>query len=65
MEEDRSSFNILTGKPTGNGLLGRHRLKWEDHIIIDIKGIGVNTRKSTDSAQEMEIVSVALSLWFT
>ena len=28
MEEDRCVFKILTGKPTGNRLLGRARRRW-------------------------------------
>ena len=40
MEEDRSAFNILTGKPTGKRHLGRTRRRWEDNNIIDIEEIG-------------------------
>ena len=29
MEESRSAFKILTGKPTGKRLLGRPRRRWE------------------------------------
>ena len=32
MEEGRSDFKILTGKPTGNRPLGRPRRIWEDNI---------------------------------
>ena len=32
MEEDRSAFNIITGKPTGNRPLGRPRRRWKDRI---------------------------------
>ena len=30
MEESRSAFKMLTGKPTGKRLLGRPRRRWED-----------------------------------
>ena len=33
MEEDRSVFKILTGKPTGKRPLGRPRRRWEDNKI--------------------------------
>ena len=33
MEEGRSAFKILTGKPTGDKPLGRSRRRWEDNII--------------------------------
>ena len=31
MEEGRSAFKILTGKPTGTRPLGRSRRRWEDY----------------------------------
>ena len=33
MEEGRSAFNILTGKPTGRKALGMSKRRWEDNII--------------------------------
>ena len=32
MEEGRSAFITLKGKPTGKRLLGRLRRRWEDNI---------------------------------
>ena len=40
MEEGRSAFKILTGKPTGKRPLWRPRRRCEDNIIMDIKEIG-------------------------
>ena len=37
MEEGRSAFKILTGKPTGRRSLGRSRCRWEDNIRIELK----------------------------
>ena len=37
MEEGRSAFKILTGKPTEKRLSGRPRRRWEDHIRIDLE----------------------------
>ena len=34
MEEGKTAFKILTGKPTGNRPLGRPRRAWEDKIRI-------------------------------
>ena len=42
MEEGRSAFQILTGKPTGKKPLGRARRRWEDNIRMDIEDIGIN-----------------------
>ena len=58
MEESRSAFKILTGKPTGKRLLGRPRCRWEDNIRMDLKEIGINTRNWVDS----DFVNVALNL---
>ena len=40
MEEGRSAFKILTGKPTGKRPLGRPRRRWEDNIRMDLEEIG-------------------------
>ena len=37
MEEVRSAFKILKGKPTGNRPLGRFRGRREDNIRTDLK----------------------------
>ena len=52
MEESRSAFKILTGKPKGKRPLGRPRRRWEDNIRMDLEEIGINVRNWTDSAQE-------------
>ena len=52
MEEGRSAFKILTGKPTGNRPLGRPRSRWEDNIRMDLEEIGINAGNWVDSAQD-------------
>ena len=42
MEEGRSVFKILTGKPKGNRPLGRPRHRWEDNIRMNLEEIGIN-----------------------
>ena len=39
MEEGRSAFKMLTGKPTGKRLVGRPRRRWEDNIRMDLEEI--------------------------
>ena len=51
MEEGRSAFKILTGKPTGKRPLGRPWRRCEDNIKKDLKEIGINTENWIDSAQ--------------
>ena len=52
MEEGRSAFKILSGKPTGKRPLGRPRRRWEDNIRMNLKEVGINTRNWVDSAQD-------------
>ena len=60
MEEGRSAFKILTGKPTGKRPLGRPRRR------MDLEEIGINAGNWTDSAQDEDywraIVNAVLSL---
>ena len=52
MEEDRSAFKILTGKPTGKRPLGRPRSRWEGNIRMDLEEIGINAGNWVDLAQD-------------
>ena len=66
MEESRSAFKMLTGKPTGKRPLGRPKRRWEDSIRMDLKGIDINTRNLIDSSQHKgycrALVNLALNL---
>ena len=44
MEEGKTTFNILTGKPTGKRPSGKPRRGWEGYIRMDFKDMGINTR---------------------
>jgi hypothetical protein len=59
MEEGKSSFKILTGKPIGRMPLERSRHRWVDNIRIDLKGKVINTKNWVDSA----LLNVALNPW--
>ena len=52
MEEGRSAFQILAGKPIGRRPLGKPRRRWEDNIRIDLEDIGINAGNWVDSAQD-------------
>ena len=41
MEEGRSAFKILTGKPTGKRSSERPRRRWEHNIRVDLKYISI------------------------
>ena len=66
MEESRSAFKILTGKPRGKRPLRWPKRRWEDNIRMDLKGIDINTRNWVDSAQnrdyERALVNAELNL---
>ena len=66
MEEGRSAFKILTGKPTGKRHLGRPRRRWEEFIRMDLEEIGINAGNWVDSAQDRNywraLVNAALNL---
>ena len=52
MEEGRSAFKILTGKPAGKRPLGKPRRTWEDNIRMDLEEIGINAGNWVYSAQD-------------
>ena len=54
MEEGRSAFKILTGKPTGKRALGRPRRSWRDSVRMDYEYIGINAGNWVDSAQDRD-----------
>ena len=66
MEEGRSAFKILTGKPTGDRALERPRRRWEGKIRMDLKEIGINAGNWVDSVQDTDywrsLVNAALNL---
>ena len=50
MEESRSTYKMLTGKPTGKRPLGRPRRRWEDNL----EEIGINAGNWVDSTQNRD-----------
>ena len=47
-------MNILTGKPSGKGSLGKPRLRWEDSINIDLKRMCFSVSNWIDSVQDRD-----------
>ena len=66
MEEGRRAFKILTGKLSGERLLGRPRRRLEDNIRMDLEEIGINAGNWVDSVQDRDywrsLVNAALNL---
>ena len=61
MEEGRSDFKSLTGKPTG-----RPMRRWYDNIRMDLEEIGINAGNWVVLAQDRDyrrvLVNAALNL---
>jgi hypothetical protein len=55
MGEGRGVHKVLIGRPEGKRPLGRHRLRWEDNIKLDLREIGMDganwTRLTQDRVQ--------------
>jgi hypothetical protein len=66
LEESRSVFKIITGKPTGKRPLGRPRRKM-NNIRMNLNEIDINTRNWVYLAQDREywraLMNAALNLW--
>jgi len=54
MEDGKSAFKLLTGKPTGKRPLGRPRRRWEDNMRMYFEEIGFNAGNWVDSAQDRD-----------
>jgi hypothetical protein len=70
MEEGKSAFKMLTGKPTGKRPLGRSRHRWEDNIRMDFGEIAINAINAGNwvySTQDRDhwraLVNASLNLW--
>ena len=50
--EGRSTFKILTAKPTEKRPLGRPRCRCEDNIRMDLEERGINAGNWVDSGQD-------------
>ena len=61
MEEGRSSFKILKGKPTVKRPSRRPRRRWEDNIRVDLKELSITTRNWVDSVQDREYWSALVN----
>jgi hypothetical protein len=54
MGEKRNAYRFLVGKPEGKRPLGRHSLRWEDNITMDLREIGWCDMEWIDLAQDRD-----------
>jgi hypothetical protein len=52
MDNNRTVNKVFNTKPIGTRNIGRPKLRWEDHVILDIKTLGV--KKWRNVAMEKE-----------
>jgi hypothetical protein len=52
MGEGRGVYRLLVGRPEGKRPLGRSRLRWEDHIKMDLREIGIDGAIRIQLAQD-------------
>jgi hypothetical protein len=52
MGERRVVYRGLVGKPEGKRPLGRHRLRWEDNIMLDIQEVECGVMDWIDLAHD-------------
>jgi hypothetical protein len=52
MGEGRGVYRVLVGKPEGKRPLGRHRLRWEYNIKMDLREIGIDGKNCIHLAQD-------------
>jgi hypothetical protein len=52
MEEGRSIYSVLVGRPKDERPLGRPRHRWEDNIKMDLREIGINGANWIQLAQD-------------
>ena len=62
MEEGRSAYKILRGKPTRKRPLGRPRRTWQDNIRTDLEEIVINAGNLVDSIQDMDFWRALVNL---
>jgi hypothetical protein len=68
MNEKRTVYRLLVGKPEGKSPLGRPRYKWVD-IRMDLREVGWGDADWTGLAQDRDnwraLLDVLMNLWVT
>ena len=54
VEERRSVYRVLLGKPEGKGPLGKPRHRWEDNIKMDLQEVVYGGMDWNELAQERD-----------
>jgi hypothetical protein len=66
MEEERTMYKVLMGKPEGKTPLGKPRRRWDDGIRINLREIGWGSvdwiQLAQDRAQWQVLVNMVMNL---
>ena len=54
MEQSRSAYRVLVGKPEGKRPLGRPRRRWEDNIKMNLREVGYDPGERIDFAEDRD-----------
>ena len=54
MEQSRSAYRVLVGKPERKRSLGRPRRRWEDNIKMDLREVGCDPGEWIDLAEDRD-----------
>jgi len=54
VEERKSVYRVLMGKPEGKRPFGRPRSRWEDNIKMDLQEVGWGTVAWIEVAKDMD-----------
>jgi len=52
--ERRRVYKVLVGKPEGKRPIGRHRIRWEDNIKMDLQNVGRGDMNWIELARDMD-----------
>jgi hypothetical protein len=67
MGEGRGAYRTLVGRPEGRKPLGRHKLRWEDNIKIDLLEVGCGGTDWIELSQDMDrwraVVNAVMNFW--
>jgi len=54
-EGRRVMYRVLVGKPKGKRPLGRHRLRWEVYIEVDLQEVGYGVMDWIELAEDRDM----------
>jgi hypothetical protein len=67
IEATRNAYRISVGKPDGKRPLGRHRCRWQNNMMMDLREIGWGGMDWIDLAQDRDwqraLINKVMNIW--